>query len=84
MDRVKALRERHDLLVIEDAAHALGAEWRGQRIGTHGNLAAYSFYVTKNITTIEGGALATDDPKVSAEVERLALRSQPRGVAAFL
>ena len=60
-------------LVIEDAAHALGAEWRGRRIGSLGNLTAYSFYVTKNITTIEGGALASaDDAVVASEVERLA------------
>jgi dTDP-4-amino-4,6-dideoxygalactose transaminase len=59
--------------VVEDAAHALGAEWKGRRIGQHGNLAAYSFYVTKNVTTGEGGALATEDPAIAAEVERLAL-----------
>src|SRR5205085_1361138 len=62
VDRLNAIRDRHDLLVVEDAAHAIGAEWRGGRIGTHGNLTAYSFYVTKNITTAEGGAIATSDP----------------------
>jgi dTDP-4-amino-4,6-dideoxygalactose transaminase len=79
MDRLNALRDRHGLLVIEDAAHALGAEWRGSQIGSHGNLAAYSFYVTKNITTIEGGALATDDHEIAAEVERLALHGLSLG-----
>lgn len=73
MDRLNAIRGAHDLLVIEDAAHAIGAEWGGRRIGGHGNLAAYSFYVTKNITTVEGGALATDDPWIAERVERLAL-----------
>ena len=48
-------------------------EWRGRRIGAFGNVAAFSFYVTKNITTIEGGALATDDVELAEEVERLAL-----------
>jgi dTDP-4-amino-4,6-dideoxygalactose transaminase len=79
LDRLAALRDRHDLLVVEDAAHAIGAEWRGRRIGTHGNLAAYSFYVTKNITTAEGGAIATDDPEIAAEVERLALHGLSLG-----
>jgi dTDP-4-amino-4,6-dideoxygalactose transaminase len=79
MDRICSLRDRHGLLVIEDAAHAIGTEWHGRRVGTHGNLAAYSFYVTKNITTSEGGALATDDPEVSAEVERLALHGLSLG-----
>ena len=73
MERLNALRDKRDLLVIEDAAHALGAEWRGRQIGSFGNVAAFSFYVTKNVTTIEGGALVTDRAEVAEEVERLAL-----------
>jgi dTDP-4-amino-4,6-dideoxygalactose transaminase len=79
MDRLGALRDRHELMVVEDAAHAIGAEWRGRRIGSHGNLTAFSFYVTKNITTVEGGALATDDPEIAARVERLALHGLSLG-----
>jgi dTDP-4-amino-4,6-dideoxygalactose transaminase len=73
MDRLAALSKRHGLLVIEDAAHALGAAWQGRRIGAFGNVTAFSFYVTKNVTTIEGGALITEDPEIAGEVERLAL-----------
>ncbi|MDQ6745629.1 MAG: DegT/DnrJ/EryC1/StrS aminotransferase family protein [Actinomycetota bacterium] len=73
MDRLAALRDRHGLLVIEDAAHALGAQWRGRQIGSLGNVTAFSFYVTKNITTSEGGALVTDSEAIAEEVERLAL-----------
>jgi dTDP-4-amino-4,6-dideoxygalactose transaminase len=79
MDRLAALRDRHGLFVVEDAAHAIGAEWKGRRIGSLGNLAAFSFYVTKNITTIEGGALVTEDPRIAAEVERLALHGLSLG-----
>jgi dTDP-4-amino-4,6-dideoxygalactose transaminase len=79
LDRIAELRDRHGLVVIEDAAHALGAEWNKERIGSHGHLAAFSFYVTKNITTIEGGALATDDPVIAEKVERLALHGLSLG-----
>ena len=79
MDRLNALRDTRGVAVIEDAAHAIGAEWGGRRIGTHGNLTAYSFYVTKNITTIEGGALATEDGELSERVERLALHGLSLG-----
>ncbi len=79
MDRLNAIRDRYGLVVIEDAAHAIGTEWKGRRIGGHGNLAAYSFYVTKNITTVEGGALATDDPEIADAVERLALHGLSLG-----
>jgi dTDP-4-amino-4,6-dideoxygalactose transaminase len=79
MDRVEEIRRKHSLLVIEDAAHALGAEWNGRRIGAHGNLTAFSFYVTKNTTTGEGGALATNDAAVAARVETLALHGLSLG-----
>jgi dTDP-4-amino-4,6-dideoxygalactose transaminase len=79
MDRLNALRDRHGLLVIEDAAHALGAEWDGRRIGAHGNPTAFSFYVTKNITTIEGGAAAVEDRELASAVERLALHGLSAG-----
>jgi dTDP-4-amino-4,6-dideoxygalactose transaminase len=79
MDRLTALRDRHGLAVIEDAAHAIGTEWRGRKIGSFGNLTAFSFYVTKNISTIEGGALVTEDPELAAEVERLALHGLSLG-----
>ncbi len=79
MDRVNDLRDRHGIRVIEDAAHAIGTEWRGEKVGTHGNLTAYSFYVTKNITTAEGGALATADQDVAHRVERLALHGLSLG-----
>lgn len=79
MNALNHLRDRYGLRVVEDAAHAIGARWRGRPIGSFGNLTAYSFYVTKNITTIEGGALATDDAEVAARVEQLALHGLSLG-----
>ncbi len=79
IERLAQLRDRHGLQVIEDAAHAIGTEWRGGRIGSFGNIAAFSFYVTKNITTIEGGAIVTESEEIAEEVERLALHGLSLG-----
>jgi dTDP-4-amino-4,6-dideoxygalactose transaminase len=79
MERLAAFRDRHGLVVIEDAAHAIGAEFKGRRIGAFGNVAAFSFYVTKNITTIEGGAIATESAELAEEIERLALHGLSLG-----
>jgi dTDP-4-amino-4,6-dideoxygalactose transaminase len=60
---IYAIAKRHNLAVIEDAAHGIGAEYAGQKIGNvSGTLATcYSFYPIKNMTTIEGGAILTND-----------------------
>jgi dTDP-4-amino-4,6-dideoxygalactose transaminase len=79
MDRLNALRDRHGLVVVEDAAHALGARLNGRQIGSFGNLTAFSFYVTKNVTTIEGGAVVADRLELAKEVERLALHGLSQG-----
>jgi dTDP-4-amino-4,6-dideoxygalactose transaminase len=73
MDAIQAIADRHDLVVIEDAAHALEARYRGRKVGTIGDVTAFSFYVTKNITTGEGGMIATGDADVAARVKTLAL-----------
>lgn len=59
MDQFRDLAERHGLFLIEDAAHALEAWYRGRKIGTWGDMAAFSFYPTKSLTTGEGGMLTT-------------------------
>jgi dTDP-4-amino-4,6-dideoxygalactose transaminase len=79
MDRLNAIRDKYGIAIVEDAAHALGAQWQGRQIGSLGNLTAYSFYATKNVTTAEGGALATDDPAVAERIERLSLHGLSAG-----
>ncbi len=63
LDAIFELAERHGLLVLEDAAHAISARYKGCLVGSRANLAAFSFYATKNITTAEGGCL-TGDPEL--------------------
>lgn len=57
MDEIVNIAREHRLSVIEDAAHALPAQYKGKAVGTIGDLTAFSFYATKNLTTAEGGML---------------------------
>ena len=59
------LAEKHDLWVLEDAAEAHGATYRGQKVGSLGHAAAFSFYANKNITTGEGGMITTDNRQLA-------------------
>ena len=65
---IRALAEEHGLVVIEDAAHALGAEYNGQRVGTLNELTTFSFHPVKHVTTGEGGIVVTDDPDLAAKM----------------
>ncbi len=57
LDAVYDIAKRHNLFVVEDAAHAVSAQYKGRYIGSGGTIAAFSFYATKNMTTAEGGML---------------------------
>lgn len=58
-----------DLLVLEDAAQAIGTRYQGRQIGSHGNPVSFSFHPNKNMTTIEGGAVASNDPGLIKQLE---------------
>lgn len=73
MDRLLDLGRRHGIAVVEDAAHAAGSEYRGRKIGSHGDAVCFSFYATKNLTTGEGGMIATAHEALAAHMRRLAL-----------
>lgn len=64
MDEILDIAHEYNLMVIEDGAHALGAEYRGKKIGSIGNMTTFSFHPVKNITTGEGGAITTNSKQL--------------------
>ncbi|MGZ4354273.1 MAG: DegT/DnrJ/EryC1/StrS family aminotransferase, partial [Gaiellaceae bacterium] len=76
LDELRAICDRHGLALVEDACEALGAEYKGARLGSHGHPAVFAFYPNKQMTTGEGGAITTG----SAEEHELyvSLRNQGR------
>ncbi|MCS7137571.1 MAG: DegT/DnrJ/EryC1/StrS family aminotransferase [Candidatus Caldarchaeum sp.] len=66
MDAVKAIAEKHGLHVLEDAAQAHGAEWKGRKAGSIGDVAGFSFYQSKNMAAGEGGIITTNDEELAS------------------
>lgn len=69
MNTIMAIAKKHDLIVIEDAAHAIGATYQGLQLGSIGHLSALSFHKTKNIQCGEGGALLINDSRYVERAE---------------
>ncbi len=76
MDKLLAIARRRNLFLIEDACEALGAEWRGRKVGTLGDVGIFAFYPNKQITTAEGGMIVTQNARLAARVH--SLRNQGR------
>jgi dTDP-4-amino-4,6-dideoxygalactose transaminase len=78
MDRITSLAKKHNLIVIEDAAHALGAYYKGRAVGSISDMTCFSFYVTKNITTGEGGMITTNNPEFADKIKTYSLHGMSR------
>jgi len=78
LDRLDTIADKHRLRVVEDAAQAFGSTWKGARIGSRGDLIAFSFHANKNITTAEGGALVLPGESDIALAEKLRLQGVTR------
>lgn len=72
LDALYGVAKKHDIPIIEDAAHALGTTYKGKPIGSEADFACFSFYAIKNITTVEGGAVTCKDEEVANHLRRLA------------
>jgi len=80
MNRLMAIAKENNLKIIEDAAHAMGSEFEGKKIGSFGNLCCFSFYATKNLTTGEGGMIATNDKKIAERLKILRMHGIDKNV----
>ena len=73
VDLDRLLKAAREIPVVEDAAHAIGAEFKGRKVGTFGAAGVFSFYATKNMTTGDGGALVTDNDGLAENARTLRL-----------
>jgi perosamine synthetase len=77
IERLRELAEKHKVFLIEDSCEAIGAEYRGRKVGTFGDCSVFSFYPNKQMTTSEGGVIVTDNPDVAGLCR--SYRNQGRG-----
>lgn len=78
MDAITDIAARHNLVVIEDAAHAIETKYKGQKVGNISHLTAFSFYVTKNVVTGEGGMVTTNNPDFADKIKMYGLHGMSR------
>jgi dTDP-4-amino-4,6-dideoxygalactose transaminase len=78
MDTILAIAKAHNIVVIEDAAHAFPAKYRGQMVGSIGDLTAFSFYATKTLSTGEGGMLTTANQQYAERAAMMSLHGISR------
>lgn len=76
MNPIMEIAKKHNLSVIEDCAQAFGAKYKGSLVGTFGDIACFSFYANKIITTGEGGLIATNNPKIADRINLLRNQGQ--------
>ncbi len=81
MKKIKKLADKHNLIVIEDAAHAVEAQRDGIRVGQLGDAACFSFYATKNISCGEGGAISVNNQKIAEKLRKMRLHGMSKGAA---
>lgn len=78
LDPLFALARQHNLTIIEDAAHAVGTEYKGRKIGSLDSISIFSFHPNKNITTGEGGMVCTPDETLAEEISLLKFHGMSR------
>jgi dTDP-4-amino-4,6-dideoxygalactose transaminase len=78
MDTIMSIAQQHNLIVIEDCAHAIETEYQGRKAGTFGTIGVFSFYATKNVVTGEGGMVISADADIIDQIKILGLHGMSR------
>jgi dTDP-4-amino-4,6-dideoxygalactose transaminase len=78
MDALRTIARKHNLRIIEDAAHAIETTWRDEKIGTIGDFTVFSFYPTKNISTGEGGMMTTMDAELGERAKVMSMHGNSK------
>jgi len=78
MDPILEIADEYDILIIEDAAHAMGTNYKLKKVGCIGDTTCFSFYATKNLTTAEGGMVTTDNDDLAEKIRMLGLHGITR------
>ncbi len=81
LDRLVPFCDQHNLVLIEDCAHAHGASWNEQRVGSFGSFGSFSFQASKNMTAGEGGILITNDPELAERARAISNQGRRTGGA---
>lgn len=78
MEKIMKIAKKHDLVVIEDCAHAIESKLEGKHVGTFGDFGCFSFYVTKNVVTGEGGMVLTNNQDSATQIKVLGLHGMSK------
>jgi dTDP-4-amino-4,6-dideoxygalactose transaminase len=84
LDELRAIADRHKIYLIEDAAHSIGSIYKGRQVGSIADITTFSFFPTKNMTTAEGGAVASINPDLLLRAKRFSRQGLIRNPEEFI
>ena len=84
LDELRAIADKHKIFLIEDAAHSIGSIYKGRPVGSIADITAFSFFPTKNMTTAEGGAVASINPDLLLRAKRFSRQGLIRNPEEFI
>ena len=83
LDELRAIADKHKIYLIEDAAHSIGSTYKGRAVGSIADITTFSFFTTKNMTTAEGGAVASIHPELLEKAKRFSRQGLVRNPGEF-